>query len=159
MHTHGEVQKRTRLRNLLTARPTALVSTEPGIPPCPVQLLRNHVLPGQRVRAAELTSGRSFPTLNPGQALVVTGNAASGIVAADLPACNTLVHETGVVLVPQDILPLGPGGPAPAPAPTPAPTPTPLPVPVPGPGPILPTPAPAPLPANCIVLRKFSPCG
>jgi hypothetical protein len=72
------------------------------------RLLLNHVILGQQVQLDMFQAGQSFPTANTGQVLTVTGPVEPFVVDAGLQACNTLIHEFAIVLVPQDILPLGP---------------------------------------------------
>lgn len=72
-------------------------------------LLQNHVLPNVQVRAAQMAPGAAWPTLNPAEALSVAAPVGGALAAANLTACNSLVHEVNVVLVPPGVLPMGPG--------------------------------------------------
>lgn len=71
------------------------------------RLLQNHILPNQQIRLADFTQGRSFQTLNTGQVLTVSAPVSPIVLGADLSTCNSVIQEIGMVLVPQDILPLG----------------------------------------------------
>jgi hypothetical protein len=73
-------------------------------------LLQNHVLPNVQVTASQMVPEATWPTLNPAEALKVATPVGGALAAADLQACNTLVHEVNVVLVPPGVLPMGPGG-------------------------------------------------
>ena len=104
------------------------------------RLLQNHILPNLQVRRAQLLPGASFPTVNPNEVLTVAAPVNNAIIGADLQACNTILHELNVVLVPPGVLPLGQG--TSSPSPTPIYTPVAVPVPVPNP---VPVPVPAPV--------------
>jgi len=63
-------------------------------------ILQNHILPNEEVRVADMVIGASWPTINPNEQLTVQTPVAPAIAKGNLRACNTLIHETNVVLVP-----------------------------------------------------------
>jgi len=63
-------------------------------------ILQNHILPNVEVRVADMVIGASWPTINPNEQLTVQSPVAPAIANGNLRACNTLIHETNVVLVP-----------------------------------------------------------
>ncbi|KAL4518070.1 hypothetical protein Ndes2526A_g01476 [Nannochloris sp. 'desiccata'] len=63
-------------------------------------ILQNHILPNVEVRVADMVIGASWPTINPNEQLTVQSPVAAAIANGDLRACNTLIQETNVVLVP-----------------------------------------------------------
>lgn len=94
-------------------------------------VLQNHILPNVEVRVADMKIGASWPTINPNQQLTVQSPVAPAIANGDLRACNTLIQEVNVVLVPAGAFPAAASGVA-----TTAAVPIPVPVPVPAPVPV-----------------------
>lgn len=88
-------------------------------------ILQNHILPNVQVRVADMVLGASWPTINANEQLTVQSPVAPAIANGDLRACNTLLHEMNVVLVPAGALPAASTGAAAA---TSAAVPAPVPV-------------------------------
>ena len=57
--------------------------------------------------AKNFAVGTSYSTLNAGQALTLVSDVSPIIEQSDLETCNSVMHKTNIVLVPDFILPLG----------------------------------------------------
>ena len=71
------------------------------------KILLNHVILGEQVRLQQFQVGDSYPTANTGEELTAVAPVQPFVVASDLQACNTLIQDFSVVLVPSYIGSLG----------------------------------------------------
>ena len=72
-----------------------------------MQIVQNHIIDGVKVSAKNFAVGTSYSTLNAGQALTLVSDISPIIEQSDLESCNSVMHKTKIVLVPDFILPLG----------------------------------------------------
>eukprot|EP00890_Picochlorum_soloecismus_P003871 jgi/Picsp_1/4485/NSC_06706-R1_adhesion lipoprotein len=70
-------------------------------------IVRNHIIDGVKVPARNFAVGTTYSTLNAGQALTLVSDISPITEQVDLEACNSIMHKTKIVLVPDFILPLG----------------------------------------------------
>lgn len=70
-------------------------------------IVQNHIIDGVKVSAKNFAVGTSYSTLNAGQALTLVSDISPIIEQNDLETCNSVMHKTKMVLVPDFVLPLG----------------------------------------------------
>lgn len=68
-------------------------------------VLLNHIIPGQSLQVADFQVGSTYPTLNVDK-LLKLDRPLYPVVEGTITVCNTVIHKTSVVIVPEFVGPL-----------------------------------------------------
>lgn len=66
-----------------------------------MQILKNHVVPGDALTVSDFTIGSTYSTLNQGDTMKLASSLDPIIVQADIGACASIIHIVDIVLVPD----------------------------------------------------------
>lgn len=66
-----------------------------------MQILKNHIIPGDALTVSDFTVGNTYATMNQGENIQLASSLNPIIVQADIETCASVIHIVDIVLVPD----------------------------------------------------------